>query len=124
MIRHSVTLHRGCFGGCAFCTISAHQGKFIVSRSPESIRQELEQITAMPDFKGTVTDLGGPSANMYHMKGKNEEICRLCKRASCAYPTVCKNLNTDPYYEFTKRPVRFPASNIALLVPGSGMICV
>mgnify|MGYP000846358245 FL=1 len=95
MIRHSVTLHRGCFGGCAFCTISAHQGKFIVSRSPESIRQELEQITAMPDFKGTVTDLGGPSANMYHMKGKNEEICRLCKRASCAYPTVCKNLNTD-----------------------------
>ena len=95
MIRHSVTLHRGCFGGCAFCTISAHQGKFIVSRSPESIRQELEKITQMPDFRGTVSDLGGPSANMYHMKGKDITLCRLCKRASCAYPNICKNLDTD-----------------------------
>ena len=95
MIRHSVTLHRGCFGGCSFCTISAHQGKFISSRSPESISRELEAITQMPDFKGTVSDLGGPSANMYAMGGKNMEICRQCKRASCAYPTICKNLNTD-----------------------------
>lgn len=95
MIRHSVTLHRGCFGGCAFCTISAHQGKFIVSRSEQSILQELDKIAQMPDFSGTITDLGGPSANMYRMKGKNLEICRLCKRASCAYPTICKNLDTD-----------------------------
>lgn len=95
MIRHSVTLHRGCFGGCSFCTISAHQGKFIISRSKESILKELEQITRMPDFKGSVSDLGGPSANMYAMKGKNPEICRQCKRASCAFPNICKNLNTD-----------------------------
>lgn len=95
MIRHSITLHRGCFGGCAFCTISAHQGKFIVSRSPESILEEVERITQMPDFKGTVSDLGGPSANMYRMGGKNPDLCALCKRASCAFPTVCSNLNTD-----------------------------
>ena len=95
MIKFSITLHRGCFGGCAFCTISAHQGKFISSRSEESVLREVSKIIAMPDFKGYLSDLGGPSANMYHMKGKNEEICRLCKRASCAYPTVCKNLNTD-----------------------------
>ncbi len=95
MIRHSVTIHRGCFGGCAFCTISAHQGKFIVSRSEQSILQELDNIARMPDFNGTISDLGGPSANMYNMKGKNPEICRQCKRASCAYPSVCKNLNTD-----------------------------
>lgn len=95
MIRHSVTMHRGCFGGCAFCTISAHQGKFIVSRSAKSILNELEEITGMPDFKGTVSDLGGPSANMYGMQGKNQDLCKKCKRASCAYPTICKNLNTD-----------------------------
>lgn len=95
MIRHSVTLHRGCFGGCAFCTISAHQGKFISSRSEKSILQELEKITRMPDFKGTVSDLGGPSANMYTMKGKDNSLCARCKRASCAFPSVCKNLDTD-----------------------------
>jgi len=95
MIRHSVTLHRGCFGGCAFCTISAHQGKFIISRSEQSILQELDRITQMPDFNGTISDLGGPSANMYNLKGKNPEICRQCKRASCVYPSLCKNLNTD-----------------------------
>ncbi|MDE7074215.1 MAG: YgiQ family radical SAM protein [Odoribacter sp.] len=95
MIRHSVVLHRGCFGGCAFCTISAHQGKFIVSRSKASVLRELEAVTRMPDFKGTVSDLGGPSANMYAMQGKDLHLCRLCKRASCAYPNVCRNLNTD-----------------------------
>lgn len=95
MIRHSLTMHRGCFGGCAFCTISAHQGKFIISRSAASISQELDQICQMPDFKGTISDLGGPSANMYAMQGKDTEICRQCKRASCAFPTICKNLNTD-----------------------------
>lgn len=95
MIRHSVTLHRGCFGGCAFCTISAHQGKFISSRSEQSILQEVDNITLMPDFKGTISDLGGPSANMYNMQGKNPDLCRQCKRASCAFPTICKNLDTD-----------------------------
>lgn len=95
MIRHSVTMHRGCFGGCAFCTISAHQGKFIVSRSEQSIMEELDKISQMPDFKGTISDLGGPSANMYGMKGKDLSLCRQCKRASCAHPSVCKNLNTD-----------------------------
>ena len=95
MIKHSVTLHRGCFGGCAFCTISAHQGKFITSRSKESILREVEQITRMPDFKGYLSDLGGPSANMYAMHGKDLNICHKCKRPSCIHPQICKNLNTD-----------------------------
>ena len=95
MIRHSVTLHRGCFGGCAFCTISAHQGKFIVSRSKESILREVHEIQSMPDYKGYISDLGGPSANMYGMHGKNQSICEKCKRPSCIHPNICKNLNTD-----------------------------
>ena len=95
MIKFSVNLHRGCFGGCAFCTISAHQGKFIVSRSKESILKEVKAITEMPDFKGYLSDLGGPSANMYAMRGTDEEKCRKCKRPSCIYPKVCPNLNTD-----------------------------
>ncbi|MDR1682965.1 MAG: YgiQ family radical SAM protein [Candidatus Symbiothrix sp.] len=95
MIRHSVTIHRGCFGGCAFCTISAHQGKFIVSRSKESILKEVKAVTQMPDFKGYLSDLGGPSANMYAMAGKNAAICEQCKKPSCIFPTVCKNLNAD-----------------------------
>ena len=88
MIKFSVNLHRGCFGGCAFCTISAHQGKFIVSRSKESILREVRAITEMPDFKGYLSDLGGPSANMYAMRGKDEKICRRCKRPSCIHPKV------------------------------------
>ena len=95
MIRHSVTMHRGCFGGCAFCTISAHQGKFVVCRSKESILHEVERITHMPDFKGYVSDLGGPSANMYGMKGRDESLCEKCRRPSCAHPQICKNLDTD-----------------------------
>ena len=95
MIRHSITLHRGCFGGCAFCTISAHQGKFITSRSPESILREVEQVTRMPDFRGTISDLGGPSANMYRLEGRDKALCERCKRPTCLHPTVCKNLNTD-----------------------------
>lgn len=95
MIKFSVNLHRGCFGGCAFCTISAHQGKFIVSRSKESILKEVKAITEMPDFKGYLSDLGGPSANMYAMKGDDQEKCRKCKRPSCIHPKVCPNLNTD-----------------------------
>ena len=95
MIKFSVNLHRGCFGGCAFCTISAHQGKFIVSRSKESILREVEAITRMPDFKGYLSDLGGPSANMYAMKGKDTTLCQRCRRPSCIHPKVCPNLNTD-----------------------------
>lgn len=95
MIRHSVNLHRGCFGGCAFCTISAHQGKFIASRSPESILREVRQITRMPDFKGYISDLGGPSANMYAMHGRDIDRCRKCLRPSCLHPSPCPNLNTD-----------------------------
>ncbi len=95
MIKFSVCLHRGCFGGCAFCTISAHQGKFITSRSKESILKEVKAITQMPDFKGYLSDLGGPSANMYAMHGKDLGICHKCKRPSCIHPNVCKNLNTD-----------------------------
>ena len=95
MIKHSVNIHRGCFGGCAFCTISAHQGKFIMSRSKESVLREVEAITRMPDFKGNLSDLGGPSANMYRMGGKDKSLCERCKRPSCIHPAVCKNLCTD-----------------------------
>lgn len=95
MIRFSINLHRGCFGGCAFCTISAHQGKFIASRSRESIVKEAKQVVAMPDFKGYISDLGGPSANMYAMGGFDREICRKCLRPSCLHPKPCANLNSD-----------------------------
>lgn len=95
MIRHSVCLHRGCFGGCAFCTISAHQGKFIASRSKESIMREVKQVTQMEDFKGYISDLGGPSANMYAMHGHDLERCKRCTRPSCLHPKPCSNLNND-----------------------------
>lgn len=95
MIKHSVNIHRGCFGGCAFCTISAHQGKFIVSRSKESILREVKAVAQLPDFKGYLSDLGGPSANMYAMGGRDKALCARCKRPSCIHPKVCPNLNTD-----------------------------
>ena len=95
MIKHSVNIHRGCFGGCAFCTISAHQGKFITCRSKESILREVKQVMAMPDFKGYLSDLGGPSANMYGMGGRNKKACEHCKRPSCINPAICPNLDTD-----------------------------
>ncbi len=95
MIRFSVNMHRGCFGGCAFCTISAHQGTFIASRSKESILREAQKVCTMPDFKGYISDLGGPSANMYRMGGKNTDICHKCMRPSCLHPKPCPNLNTD-----------------------------
>ena len=95
MIKFSVNLHRGCFGGCSFCTISAHQGKFVVCRSKESILKEVKKIIEMPDFKGYLSDLGGPSANMYGMHGKNQKACEVCKRPSCVNPQICPNLNTD-----------------------------
>ena len=95
MIKFSVNMHRGCFGGCSFCTISAHQGKFIASRSEASIMREVEQITKAPDFKGYISDLGGPSANMYKMKGKDEAICARCVSPSCIHPVICNNLDTS-----------------------------
>ncbi|MDR1896768.1 MAG: YgiQ family radical SAM protein [Prevotellaceae bacterium] len=95
MIKHSINIHRGCFGGCSFCTISAHQGKFIASRSKQSILRELDQITGMPDFKGHISDLGGPAANMYKITGKNTVACAKCKRPSCLFPKICPNLNIN-----------------------------
>ncbi|HTN69128.1 MAG TPA: YgiQ family radical SAM protein [Dysgonamonadaceae bacterium] len=95
MIKYSVNLHRGCFGGCAFCTISAHQGKFIASRSKKSILKEVDKIIEMPGFKGYISDLGGPSANMYKMEGKQKSVCEKCKRPSCIHPVVCSNLDTN-----------------------------
>ena len=95
MIRHSVNMHRGCFGGCSFCAIAAHQGKHVVSRSEESVLREIEALKAMPDFKGVISDIGGPSANMYMMKGIDQAKCRNCTRPSCVWPSICNNLNTD-----------------------------
>ncbi|MEA3503754.1 MAG: YgiQ family radical SAM protein [Bacteroidota bacterium] len=95
MIKHSINIHRGCFGGCSFCTISAHQGKFISNRSQKSIMKELDEITQMEDFKGHITDLGGPSANMYQMEGIDLEQCKKCLRPSCIFPSICSNLNTN-----------------------------
>jgi uncharacterized radical SAM protein YgiQ len=95
MIKFSVNIHRGCFGGCSFCAIAAHQGKQIISRSEESVIKEVKLLASMPDFKGYLSDLGGPSANMYRMKGKDMKICNTCSRPSCIWPAVCKNLDTS-----------------------------
>ena len=121
MIKFSVNVHRGCFGGCAFCTISAHQGKFISSRSKESILKEVKAITEMPGFKGYLSDLGGPSANMYRMKGKDEKICSQCKKPSCIFPVVCKNLNADhtPLLEIYKAVDSLPEIKRSFI--GSGV---
>ncbi len=121
MIRHSVNIHRGCFGGCAFCTISAHQGKFIVSRSEESVLTEIKQVTQMPDFKGYISDIGGPSANMYQMAGKDLKICNLCRRPSCIFPAVCSNLNTDhrPMTNLYRKAAAMPGVKKAFV--GSGI---
>lgn len=121
MIRHSVTLHRGCFGGCSFCTISAHQGKFISSRSQGSILKEVEAITRMPDFKGYLSDLGGPSANMYAMRGKEMKICERCRKPSCIFPEVCTNLHADhrPLLEIYRAADRIPGVKKSFV--GSGV---
>ena len=121
MIRHSINIHRGCFGGCTFCTISAHQGKFIASRSEKSVLKEVEKVTEMPDFKGYISDLGGPSANMYKMKGIHEEICKKCKRPSCIFPSICKNLDTDhkPMLDLYKKVTDNPKVKKAFI--GSGI---
>ncbi len=121
MIRHSVNIHRGCFGGCSFCTISAHQGKFVLSRSENSILNEVKEIASHPDFKGHLSDLGGPSANMYRMKGINSDLCAKCNRYSCIYPKVCKNLNTDhtPLLELYQKVSKL--SGIKKITIGSGI---
>ena len=121
MIKDSVTIHRGCFGGCSFCTISAHQGKFISSRSKNSILKELDSIVHNPSFKGHITDLGGPSANMYEMKGENLKQCAVCKRPSCLYPVLCKNLDTNytPLIELYKEARKM--KGIKKVTVGSGI---
>jgi len=121
MIKHSINSHRGCFGGCSFCTISAHQGKQIVSRSERSIMNELEQVVSMPDFHGTISDLGGPSANMYRMKGKNTELCKKCARYSCIQPSICGNLQSDHSHiiELYKKVASHP--KVKHLFIGSGI---
>lgn len=96
MIKFSLNTHRGCFGGCSFCTISAHQGKFVTSRSEQSVLKELDELTKHPEFKGYVSDIGGPSANMYKMKGIDQSVCDRCAAPSCVYPKVCYNLDTNP----------------------------
>ena len=121
MIRHSVNIHRGCFGGCAFCTISAHQGKFVASRSKKSIMKEVKKVTEMDDFKGYISDLGGPSANMYRMKGKDESLCERCVRPTCIQPNICKNLDTNhhPLIELYKEVDKMPQVKKATI--GSGI---
>ena len=121
MIRFSVNMHRGCFGGCSFCTISAHQGKFIASRSEESILKEVDAVTKMPDFKGYISDLGGPSANMYKMKGKVQEICDRCVAPSCIHPVICSNLDTShkPMTELYRKVDAHPEVKKAFV--GSGI---
>jgi uncharacterized radical SAM protein YgiQ len=121
MIRFSVNMHRGCFGGCSFCTISAHQGKFVSSRSEESILKEVDAVTKMPDFKGYISDLGGPSANMYKMKGKIQSICDKCVAPSCIHPVVCSNLDTShkPMTELYKKVDAHPEVKKAFV--GSGI---
>ncbi len=123
MIRWSINTHRGCFGGCSFCTISAHQGKQIASRSEGSILRELEAIAADPDFRGVITDLGGPSANMYRMQGRDKERCRHCARYSCSMPTMCPNLESDhrPMLDLLKRVASHP--KVKHLYVGSGIRC-
>ena len=123
MIRWSVNTHRGCFGGCSFCTISAHQGKQIASRSEESILREVETITQDPEFHGVLTDLGGPSANMWRMKGRNHDLCRKCSRYSCSMPTLCKNLDSDhrPMIALLRKVASHP--KVKHLYVGSGIRC-
>lgn len=121
MIRFSINMHRGCFGGCSFCTISAHQGKFIASRSEKSILSELEEVVNHPDFRGYISDLGGPSANMYKMKGKDEAICARCTSPSCIHPVICSNLDTShkPMTELYKKVDAHPKVKKAFV--GSGI---
>jgi uncharacterized radical SAM protein YgiQ len=121
MIKFSINMHRGCFGGCSFCTISAHQGKFIASRSEKSILNEVEEVVNHPEFRGYISDLGGPSANMYKMKGKDEAICARCSSPSCIHPVICSNLDTShkPMTELYRKIDANP--NVKKAFVGSGI---
>lgn len=121
MIKFSVNAHRGCFGGCSFCTISAHQGKFVSSRSEKSILNEVKEISEMPDFKGHISDIGGPSANMYKMEGVDLNICEHCRRPSCIFPQICTNLKTShqPLLNIYKKAEQVP--NVKKVTIGSGI---
>ncbi|MBQ6069369.1 MAG: YgiQ family radical SAM protein [Bacteroidales bacterium] len=123
MIKNSVNIHRGCFGGCSFCTISAHQGKQIASRSEKSILKEVKVLTEREDFNGVITDLGGPSANMYRMSGINKKLCKKCPRYSCIQPSICKNLQSDhrPLVDLYKKVSA--TSGIKHVYIGSGIRC-
>ena len=121
MIRHSINIHRGCFGGCSFCTISAHQGKFVVSRSQQSVLKEVEKVAQMPYFKGYISDLGGPSANMYKMSGKELSLCEACSRFSCIFPKICANLcyNHFPLIDLYRKASQIAA--VKKITIGSGV---
>ena len=123
MIKNSVNIHRGCFGGCSFCTISAHQGKQIASRSERSILNEIKLMAQSEDFNGVITDLGGPSANMWQMGGKDKELCRKCSRYSCIHPTMCRNLHSDhrPLMDLYRKVSAMPG--IKHVYIGSGIRC-
>ncbi|MBK7633479.1 MAG: YgiQ family radical SAM protein [Saprospiraceae bacterium] len=120
MIKFSINMHRGCFGGCSFCTISAHQGKFIASRSEQSIMKEVDALTKHPEFKGIISDIGGPSANMYRMKGKDESICARCQAPSCIHPVICSNLDVShkPLTEIYKKVDAHPGVKKAFVTSG------
>ncbi|HIP33108.1 MAG TPA: YgiQ family radical SAM protein [Crocinitomicaceae bacterium] len=121
MIKFSINMHRGCFGGCSFCTISAHQGKFIASRSEKSIMREVDNVVEHPDFKGYISDIGGPSANMYRMKGIDDDICAKCSSPSCIHPVICSNLDTShkPLTNLYKKVDAHPGVKKAFI--GSGI---
>ena len=123
MIKNSVNIHRGCFGGCSFCTISAHQGKQIASRSERSILAEIRQMIKQEGFNGVITDLGGPSANMYRMGGKNKDLCLKCSRFSCIQPSICRNLECDhkPIMDLYRKVSKMP--EIKHVYIGSGIRC-
>ena len=121
MIKFSITTHRGCFGGCNFCAITAHQGKQIQSRSEASILREVEALTRHPEWKGTISDLGAPTANMYRMGGRDRELCAKCKRPSCLYPNLCRNLEHDhtPLLQLYEKVLQIPGVKHVFI--GSGI---
>lgn len=121
MIRNSINMHRGCFGGCSFCAISAHQGKFVVSRSKDSILKEVKEVASHPDFKGHITDMGGPSANMYNMAGVDKSRCMKCRRPSCIFPNICKNLDTDHKPMTSLYKEASAVKNVKRITIGSGI---
>jgi uncharacterized radical SAM protein YgiQ len=123
MIKDSVTIMRGCFGGCTFCSITAHQGRIIQSRSQESILREVRKLANDPDFKGIVSDVGGPTANMYQMRCTRPEVEAKCRRLSCVHPTICRLLGTDhgPLIELLRRARQEPGIRKILVSSGIRM---